>query len=71
VSKRASCSHNFEEALSVMYEKKISFMFRLLQLLTFLVILPTLLVCPFSRALSEETKLQIQELNGFLAGGAE
>jgi hypothetical protein len=51
------------------YENKLSFMFRHLQLLTFLVILPILFVSPISRAVSEEATSQIQELNGFLEGG--
>jgi len=52
-----------------MYENKLSSIFRYLQLLTFLVILPILFVWPISSAASEETKSQIQELNGNLEGG--
>jgi len=52
-----------------MYENKNSFIFRTLRLLTLVVILATLLIWPNSRAVSEEAKSQIQELNGFIEGG--
>jgi hypothetical protein len=48
---------------------KSSFMFRSLQTLALVVILPLLLIWPDSRAVSEELKPQIQELNGVIEDG--